>query len=103
MQYTGTAWEQLDNTSDSNYGILFHEDILYKICENGEIQQYNPSTRVWEQLEHDPTWERLEHDPTTYAFFTNREWTETAIQQITTDSIPKRNIVIVRKDFLIDW
>jgi len=103
LQYTSTAWEQLDNTSDSNYGILFHNEFLYKILQNGEIQKYNPSTRVWEQLEHDPTWERLEHDPTTYAFFTNREWTETAIQQITNDSIPKRNIIIVRKDFLIDW
>jgi hypothetical protein len=112
LQYTGTAWEQLDNTSDNNYGILFHKKFLYKILQNGEIQKYNPDTEnwerlehdpTWEQLEHDPTWEQLEHDPTTYAFFTNREWTETTIRQITTDSIPKRNIVIVRKDFLIDW
>ena len=102
LQYTGTAWEQLDDTRD-NYGILFHNNILYKIRENGEIKQYNQDTEDWEQLEHDPTWEQLEHDPTTYAFFTNREWTETTIKQITTDSIPKRNIVIVRKDFLIDW
>jgi len=93
--YTGRAWEQLDDNPDNdNYGILFHNNILYKIRENGEIQQYNPDTEDWEQLE---------HDPTTYAFFTNREWTETTIQQITTDFTPERNIVIVRKDFLIDW
>ena len=89
-QYTGTAWEQLDDNPDDdnpdndNYGILFHihnnNNILYKILRNGEIQQYNPSTRVWN---------RLEHDPTTYVFFTN--------------FIPERNILIVRKDFLIDW
>jgi hypothetical protein len=107
LQYTGTAWEQLDDTqlddTRDNYGILFHDNILYKIRENGEIKQYNQDTEDWEQLEHDPTWEQLEHDPTTYAFFTNREWTETTKKQITTDSIPKRNIVIVRKDFLIDW
>lgn len=100
--YTGRAWEQLDDTRN-NYGILFHNNILYKIRENGEIKQYNQDTEDWEQLEHDPTWEQLEHNPTTYAFFTNREWTETTIQQITTDFIPIRNIIIVRKDFLIDW
>jgi len=114
--YTGRAWEQLDDTqlddTRDNYGILFHKNTLYKICENGEIKQYNQDNEDWEQLEHDPTWEQLEHDPTweqlehnprTYAFFTNREWTETTIQQITPDFIPTRNIVIVRKDFLINW
>ena len=100
--YTGRAWEQLDDTPD-NYGILFHIDVLYKIRENGEIKRYNQDTEDWEQLERDPTWEQLERDPTTYAFFTNREWTETTIQQITPDFIPTRNIIIVRKDFLIDW
>jgi hypothetical protein len=81
LRYTGRGWEQLDNTPD-NYGILFHNEFLYKILQNGEIWQYTGT--AWE-----PTWERLEHDPTTYAFFTN--------------FIPERNIVIVRKDFLINW
>jgi len=102
--YTSRDWEQLDDNPD-NYGILFHNEFLYKILENGETQKYNPSTRVWDRLEHDPCQGLTANSTftTTCAFFTNREWTETTIKQITTDFIPKRNIVIVRKDFLIDW
>jgi hypothetical protein len=82
LRYTGRGWEQLDDTPD-NYGILFHNNSLYKIRRNGEIWQYTGT--AW-----DPTWERLDPDPTScYAFFTN--------------FIPERNIVIVRKDFLINW
>ena len=72
LRYTGRDWELLDDTPD-NYGILFDNNILYKIHRNGEIQKYT-LTRGWN---------RLDHDPTLFAFFT------------------KSNIV--RKDFLIDW
>jgi len=72
LRYTGRDWELLDDTPD-NYGILFDNNILYKIHRNGEIQQYT-LTRGWN---------RLDHDPTLFAFLT------------------KSNIV--RKDFLIDW
>ncbi len=69
---------QLLDNSQSSIAITSEGNNLYQIRRGGEILQYTGTA-----------WNQLDHDPTSYAFFTN--------------FITERNIVIVRKDFLINW